>query len=440
MRILSSSFNSRYFISFWMLLLMELVFCHTVLSQEKEHSFKITGDKFIDIAIMKMSVAYDSLSADHLYICHYDRNGQISDKSYYLFTGKRFNLLNMDIHNAKKELTLDGIQNIYTENEILESEKVYKNGILQQQTNYYRNGIKNIMFVGDDKSLNGEFKMWHPNGQLSFSGEYRDNLKDGIFESFDASGNLERKGTYRAGKLVEGVAVVQNLTYDSPEIPASYKGNDSILNKILIKKTANLAEVKEMDSSKQQMLDLKFTIDKLGKVRKVDITNSSNPLDVEIIQEVFGKQFMDFQPAQIEGVPVSSYYSKSFLLSNKGLQTCVDSLNKNGNDSNREDVYTIVEDMPEFPGGDEAIRQFLINTIRYPLAAAEANIQGKVFVNFIILEDGTVSDIAILRSVHPLLDAEATRIVKQMPKWKPGRQNGKQVKVSYTIPINFVLE
>jgi len=69
----------------------------------------------------------------------------------------------------------------------------------------------------------------------------------------------------------------------------------------------------------------------------------------------------------------------------------------------------------------------------------EKGIQGKVFVSFVIQEDGSLTDIAIVRSVHPMLDAEAIRVVQQMPKWKPGRSDGKAVRVSFTLPINFLL-
>lgn len=438
MRILSSFF--RGWITFWMFLAMPTIFCPSVLAQEKEHTFKITGDRYIDFAFMRISVAYDSLSADHLYICRYYRTGHLKDKTYYLVTGNKFCLTNMDNHIAKKDLILDGIQQIYSDNEALETESVYKNGVLQQMIDYYNNGNKHMMYSGDDKSLNGPFKMWHPNGQLGFSGNYENNLKDGIFESFDASGNLERKGTYSKGKLIDGVAVVQDFVYDAPEVPAEYKGNDSILNKILIKKSANLVDVATMDSTVEDFLDLKFTIHKSGQIKKVEITNASTPLEEEIIKTVFSHQFMDFQPATIEGVPVSSYFSKSFFLSHKGLQAATDLMIQKNNDSKDENPYTIVEDMPEFPEGEMGMRKFLAQTIRYPREATANHIQGKVFVSFVIQKNGTVGDIAIVRGVHPLLDAEAMRVVKQMPRWTPGHQAGKAVKVSYTIPINFVLE
>lgn len=103
-------------------------------------------------------------------------------------------------------------------------------------------------------------------------------------------------------------------------------------------------------------------------------------------------------------------------------------------------VFFIVEEMPEFPGGQEALRQFIANEVRYPIEAQEKAIQGKVFINFVVSENGTIKDAKVARGVDPLLDNEALRVVNNLPVWKPGKQKGQNVNVSYTIPINFALE
>ncbi len=103
-------------------------------------------------------------------------------------------------------------------------------------------------------------------------------------------------------------------------------------------------------------------------------------------------------------------------------------------------VFFIVEDMPEFPGGELALRQFIANAIKYPVIAQENGIQGRVYVTFVVDADGSVSEPRIARGVDPSLDKEALRVVSQLPKWKPGRQRGKPVRVSYTVPINFQLQ
>ena len=105
-----------------------------------------------------------------------------------------------------------------------------------------------------------------------------------------------------------------------------------------------------------------------------------------------------------------------------------------------EEIFFIVEDMPEFPGGDLALRKYISNAIKYPEIAQEKGIQGKVYVTFVVSKDGTVANAKIARGVDPSLDKEALRVVSSLPQWKPGKQRGQSVNVSYTVPINFVLQ
>jgi len=104
-----------------------------------------------------------------------------------------------------------------------------------------------------------------------------------------------------------------------------------------------------------------------------------------------------------------------------------------------DEIFVIVENMPEFPGGELALRKFLNKSIRYPIGAQENGIQGKVIVNFVVDKDGSVSNAKIARGVYPSIDKEALRVVMSLPKWKPGMQRGKAVRVSYTVPISFQL-
>ena len=106
---------------------------------------------------------------------------------------------------------------------------------------------------------------------------------------------------------------------------------------------------------------------------------------------------------------------------------------------NEGNVFDVVEHMPEFPGGMEEMMKYLSMNIRYPEAARKAGTQGRVPVNFVVEADGTISNANVLRSVSEELDAEAIRVIQNMPKWKPGMQNGKAVRVKYTIPISFRL-
>jgi TonB family protein len=105
-----------------------------------------------------------------------------------------------------------------------------------------------------------------------------------------------------------------------------------------------------------------------------------------------------------------------------------------------EQIFFIVEEMPEFPGGEQALRKFIANNIEYPVSAQENGIQGKVYVTFVVDKNGDVANARIARGVDPSLDQEALRVVNSLPKWIPGKQRGQNVNVSYTVPINFALQ
>lgn len=109
-------------------------------------------------------------------------------------------------------------------------------------------------------------------------------------------------------------------------------------------------------------------------------------------------------------------------------------------DSQEKEIFRVVEEMPQFPGGMAEAMKFLGRNMKYPTAAQQAKIEGRVIVQFVVEKDGTVSNIETVRSVSPELDAEAMRVVSMMPKWIPGKQRGKAVAVKYTMPIIFRLQ
>ena len=103
-------------------------------------------------------------------------------------------------------------------------------------------------------------------------------------------------------------------------------------------------------------------------------------------------------------------------------------------------IFEVVEQMPQFPGGDAALMKFLSENVKYPVVAQENGVQGRVVISFVVERDGSITDVKVARSVDPSLDREAARVVKSMPNWIPGKQNGSAVRVKYNVPVSFRLQ
>ena len=103
-------------------------------------------------------------------------------------------------------------------------------------------------------------------------------------------------------------------------------------------------------------------------------------------------------------------------------------------------VFDVVEQMPEYPGGQAALFEYLSKNIKYPADAEKKKVEGKVFVTFVVDSDGKITDVSLLKKVFPSLDAEAIRVISAMPNWIPGKQKGQVVRVKYTVPIMFRLK
>ena len=108
--------------------------------------------------------------------------------------------------------------------------------------------------------------------------------------------------------------------------------------------------------------------------------------------------------------------------------------------SDEGEIFQVVEQMPEFPGGMQALMAYLSKNIKYPSVAQDNGIQGRVFISFVVNKDGSIVDPEVIKSVDAALDKEAMRVVKAMPKWNPGKQRGKPVRVKYTVPVLFRLQ
>ncbi|MBR4468667.1 MAG: TonB family protein [Bacteroidales bacterium] len=131
----------------------------------------------------------------------------------------------------------------------------------------------------------------------------------------------------------------------------------------------------------------------------------------------------------------SRYQIETFSLSESLFETLLDVAT-----SKEDTVYQIVEQMPQYSGGEEAMMKYVAENIKYPQAAKDKDISGRVFVSFVVEKDGSVSNVKVVRGIGGGCDEEAARVIKGMPKWKPGMQKGKPVRVNYMMPINFKLD
>jgi TonB family protein len=113
---------------------------------------------------------------------------------------------------------------------------------------------------------------------------------------------------------------------------------------------------------------------------------------------------------------------------------------KSAKNENENEVFTVVEDPPQFPGGQDALTKYMISSIKYPDEARKAGIQGTVYVTYVVEPDGSITNVKVLRGIDKSCDVEAARVIREMPKWKPGKQRGKAVRVQFNMPIKFTLD
>ena len=179
-------------------------------------------------------------------------------------------------------------------------------------------------------------------------------------------------------------------------------------------------------------------------IRSLDA--NANPLCIVDGKEVSAEEFKNLNPDDIDHIEVLKSEAATSPYGSKGANGVVVVTTKkaaaakaeesNGSDAQQE-VFQVVEKMPEFEGGVENMMKFLQQNIKYPEEAKKSGAQGRVIVQFVVEKDGSVTDAKVVKSVSPELDAEALRVVKSMPKWIPGEQRGEKVRVQFTLPVMF---
>jgi TonB family protein len=184
-----------------------------------------------------------------------------------------------------------------------------------------------------------------------------------------------------------------------------------------------------------------FVVKSDGSIGDAKIARGAHPLlDNEALRVV--SSLPTWKPGRQKGEAVSVSYTipVKFSLNGGKSKTSNPVIPFVAADKKEKEVFVVVEEMPEYPGGSMELRKFIASSVKYPAEAQKEKAQGKVFVSFVVSSTGKVEKAKIERSVTPALDAEAIRVVNLMPEWKPGKQRGTAVSVEYTMPIEFKLQ
>ena len=222
-----------------------------------------------------------------------------------------------------------------------------------------------------------------------------------------------------------------NTIYTSVKIMPEFPGGEAAMKKYFADKMKSWESVRFIRGK----VFAQVVIGKDGKVEPESVKLTSN-LESEINEKVI--DLIKNMPKWTPGMRYESRSGKVAKVLARVSKTIPIDVSVEGEE--HEPVFLIVEHMPEFPGGDIALRKFIAENIKYPEEAKAKKIQGKVFVQFVIDKEGNVVSPKIARGADPLLDAEAIRVVKSLPKWEPGSQRGKPVNVSFTYPVTFSLD
>lgn len=222
---------------------------------------------------------------------------------------------------------------------------------------------------------------------------------------------------------VKDISMMDDV-YENVEIMPEYPGGMESLITFLGTNISYPDEAKEKGIEGKVFVG--FIIDKEGSVREVKAKNKIGyGCEEEAVRVI--SLMPDWKPGYLDGKAVNVSYTIpiSFALDSK---------------KEKDSVFTVVKQMPEFPGGVDALMQYLGANIKYPEQAKKDSIQGRVFVSFVVEKDGKVDEVKVLRGIGSGCDKESVRVISTMPDWTPGRnENGEAVRVAYNIPIKFAL-
>ena len=229
--------------------------------------------------------------------------------------------------------------------------------------------------------------------------------------------------------------------YQIVEEMPQYPGGEKAMMEYVAKNVKYPQEAK--DKEIQGRVFVSFVIEKDGSVNEVKVMRGiGGGCDEEAVRVIIGMS--KWKPGKQDGKPVRVSYMMPINFKLSDGQPAKPSkkadANKPDMKPDKDGVYQIVEEMPQYPGGEQAMMDFVSKNVVYPQEAQEKGISGRVFVSFIVEKDGSVNEVKVMRGIGGGCDEESVRVIKAMPKWKPGKMKGKPVRVSYMMPITFKLQ
>ena len=358
--------------------------------------------------------------------------------------------------------------------EYLADHKVMESGTNKKAYQYHLLGLAN---QNRQTGLYNNFNLSHLKNRIKMMNKKRTrttgHIKYALFAPLTAAlllvSNIETvaRTTERiTNEVVETVAAIQTPKPGAVDTPAVYQDNDQIFTivevmpefvdggmqgclKFLMDNTKYPEQAKRDKISGK--VSVKFVIEKDGSITDAKVVRTDNPVFNEEALRVVNSM-PKWKPGKQRGKEVRVSYTVPviFSLDGKGYQKAMSTAKGNtksnatqaqsDSDFDENQLFQIVEEMPEFPGGMGACLKFLMANTEYPEKAKAQKVEGKVSVKFVVEKDGSISNPQIIKGGNPLLNDEALRVVNSMPKWKPGKQRGKVVRVGYTVPIIFKLQ
>ena len=252
-------------------------------------------------------------------------------------------------------------------------------------------------------------------------------------EPFSISGSLFET-------LLDVATSKEDTVYQIVEQMPQYTGGEEAMMKYVAENIKYPQEAKDKNISGRVFIG--FVIEKDGSVSNVKVVRGiGGGCDEEAVRVI--KEMPKWKPGMQKGKPVRVNYMMPIFFKLDDGQPAKSTKNEESSKPDmkpdKNGVYQIVEEMPQFPGGEKALMEYIAKNLTYPQEARDKGVEGRVFIGMVIEKDGSVSNVKVLRGISQECDAEAVRVISSLPKWKPGKMKGEPVQVSYQIPINFKL-